>query len=153
MTHYVATPPVVNYSSSTKAARAAPDPPTHPPKDPRCTAAAQQGRTAAVRDFVDADVTTLLHRSGISMFFPCFYDPPPYLGQGQLLSTLPAPSSRCLALGPVLSPATPRADGCCVGWTWHGRAAAGGRVPLGRAVPERGIPKPTKMSRSKARRR
>ena len=53
MTHNVAIPPV-NYSSSTtaEAARTAPD----TPKDPRCTPAAQQGRTAAVREFVDADV-------------------------------------------------------------------------------------------------
>ena len=28
---------------------------------------------------------------------------------------------------------------CCVGRAWHGRAAAGGRVALGRAVPKRGI--------------
>ena len=56
------------YSSrtTTEAARtAAPDPPTHPPKDPRCTAAAQQGRTAAVREFEHADVIIFLHRIGI----------------------------------------------------------------------------------------
>ena len=30
-------------------------------------------------------------------------------------------------------------EGCCVGRAWHGRAAAGGRVAHGRAIPTRGI--------------
>ena len=55
MTHNVATPPEVNNSSSTtaEAARTAPAPPTHSPKDQRLTAAAPLGRTSAVREFVD----------------------------------------------------------------------------------------------------
>ena len=65
--------PVVNYSNSTtaEAARTAPDPATHPPKDPRCTltAAAQQGRIAAVRELVDADVIMMLRRVGVPVFF------------------------------------------------------------------------------------
>ena len=56
------------YSSSTtaKAARTAP---TQGPTI--CTAAAQQGRTSAVREFVDADVM-MLHGIGVSILFPCF---------------------------------------------------------------------------------
>ena len=34
-------------------------------------------------------------------------------------------------------------EGCCVGRAWYGRAAAGVRVALGRAVPKRGFLKPT----------
>ena len=35
--------------------------------------------------------------------------------------------------------------GCCVGRTWQGRAAAGGRLALGRACAPRGILKPNKI--------
>ena len=119
MTHNVAIPPV-NYSSSTtaEAARTAPD----TPKDPRCTPAAQQGRTAAVREFVHADVVSIimLHRIGISMFFRFFhvFTIPRHIGdRGRILSTLPAPRSPSLALVPVLSPATPRSA------VWGGRGA------------------------------
>ena len=44
-------------------------------------------------------------------------------------------------------------EGCCVGRAWHGRVAAGGRAALGRASPNRGIPKPNQMCTYKARRR
>ena len=37
-------------STTAEAARTAPEPRTHPPKDPRFTAVAQQGRTAGVRE-------------------------------------------------------------------------------------------------------
>ena len=96
------------------------DPPTHLPKGPTCTAA--QGRTATVREFVHADVVSIimLHRIGISMFFRFFhvFTIPRHIGdRGRILSTLPAPRSPSLALVPVLSPATPRSA------VWGGRGA------------------------------
>ena len=138
MTHNVATPPVVNDSSSTAAeeARTAPDPPTHSLKDAPCTAA-QQGRTAEMREFVHADVM-LPHRIGIFMFFsPCFYDPSPHRRPGT--GHFDAPRSPLTEFGVGARSFAGDPEGCCVGRAWRGRAAADGRVELGRAVPKRGI--------------
>ena len=148
MTHNIATPPVVNYSSSTtaEAARAAPDQPPHPPKDPRCTATAQHAAgkySRSVREFVDADVIMLLRCLGISMLFPCFYDPPPY--RGPRTAPFDAPRSPLAEFGVGARSFAGDPEGFCVGRAWHGRAAAGDRVALGRAVPKRGILEATQM--------
>ena len=128
------------YSRTTaEAARTAPDPPTHPPKDSRCTAA-QQGRTAAVREFVHAHVIMLLHRIEISMFFACFTVPRHIADRDG--SFRPSPLAE---FGVGARSFAGDTEGCCVGQAWHGRAAAGGRVALGRAVPKRGILTPTQM--------
>ena len=79
------------------------------PTDPRTQAPTMYSSAAwtysSIREYVHADVM-LLHRIGISMFFQCFYDPPPYRRPG----TAPFdPRSPSLALAPVLSPSTPRA--------------------------------------------
>ena len=71
------------------------------------------------------------------MFFPCFYGLPPYRGPG----TAPFDAFRSLlaelGLGARSFAGAP--EGCCLGRAWHSRAAAGGRVALGRAIPKRGI--------------
>ena len=71
------------------------------------------------------------------MFFPCFYDPPPYRGPGT--APFDAPSSPLAEFGVSARSFAGDPEGCCVGRAWRGRAAADGRVELGRAVPKRGI--------------
>ena len=123
------------YSSTTAAAleqkRKHVQHPTHRPTHPR-THHIQQ----AVREFVHADVT-LLYRIGISMSFPCFHHPSPYRGPGT--SPVDGPRSPLAEFGVGARSFTGDPEGCCVGRAWHCRAAAGGRVALGRAFPKRGI--------------
>ena len=89
-------------------------------------------RTAAVREFVHAEVVLC-----IGLGFPRFYDPPPYRGPGT--AHFDARRLSSLALGPVFADEIL----CRVGRAWRGRATEGGRMALGRAVPQGGILKPT----------
>ena len=118
MTHNVATPPVVNDSSSTAAeeARTAPDPPTHPPKDRPCAAAARQGRATAVHEFGDADVILLLHL-GIYMF----HGPPLCRRSGA--APFDAPRSPLAEFGVGGCSFAGDPEGCCVGVDWRLGAA------------------------------
>ena len=119
-------------STTEEAARRAPDPPTHPPRDPRCTAAAQQGRTAEVRGFGHVDIMMLLHRYGITMFCHIFAIPR-HIGDRRGILSMPPLAAR---RGWCWSPLFCRPEACCVGRAWRG---LGGNVTHRRAVPKRGI--------------
>ena len=86
--------------------------------------------STAVREYVRAQQC-----AAASYWNPCFYDPPPHPRSGTAPSHAPCWPSLALAAGPVLSP----------GRAWRHRAAAGGRVALGRAVAKGDILKPPQM--------
>ena len=73
------------------------------------------------------------------MCFPCYSDPP--LCQGPGTAPFDAPRSPPAEFGVGAFSFAGDPEGCCMGRAWRGRAAAGGRVGLGRAVPKRGMVK------------
>ena len=75
---------------------------------------------------------------------PCFYDPPPYRGSGTAHFDARFDRGTSSLVG-ARSFADKTYRYVRVGRAWRGRAAAGGRVALGRAVPKRGILTPPQM--------
>ena len=89
----------------------------------------------------------LLHGVGISMLFSMFFHVftiPRHIG-GPGTAPSDAPRSLLAEFGVGARSFAGDPDGRCVGRAWHCRAAAGGRVALGRAVVKRGILKPSEM--------
>ena len=122
------------YSSTTaEAARTAPNPPTHPTTHHAQQHSSTYSSSTRVRSRKDCCCIVLR--------LPCFYDSPPYRGRGT------APFSRSpLAVFGVTASSFADSTLCRrVGRVWHGRAAAGTRVALGRGIPKRGILTPAHM--------
>ena len=88
------------------------------------------GRTAAVRESFMRRLSCC-----IVLGFPCF----PMFLQPPAISGTADSSFRCSPLVEFGGRTVADETLCRVGRVWYGRAAAGGRVALGRAVPKRGM--------------
>ena len=97
----------------------------------------QQHASPFMQTVCSLSLVMLLHRVGISMFFPCFYDPPPNRGPGT--APVDAPRSPLDEFGIGARSFAGDPEGCCAGRAWRESAVAGGLVAHGGDVPKRGI--------------
>ena len=120
------------------------------PKKPRELPTLDTFRPFILNQPVRYTKRVLLYRTGISIFLCSLALPEQPVPGG---APFHAPRSPSWTAAPLRLPGTPRAEGCRVGRAWRGRAAARGRVAIGRDDPPRGETKNEKKSFQDPKRR